>query len=89
MFAKIKQVQAAGDSVAIITTGVISHGDKAAMAARGINVDRLGISMGLKAWPAFDCAENVIRSGAYALVLVSADIADGLVSTRKTTVEKL
>jgi len=89
MFAKIKQVQAAGDSVAIITTGLIGVEVMKTMYACGINVAQLGISTGLRKKLARDCAENVIRSGAYALVLVSADIADGLVSTRKTTVEKL
>ena len=89
MFAKIKQVQGAGDSVAIITTGSVTNKDRVAMRRAGIEDWRLGISMGLDAANAREVAEGVIRSGAYALVLVSADIADGLASTSKTTVEKL
>ncbi len=89
MFAKIKQVQDAGDSVALITTSAMNKWDMNAMDAHDLDMRRLGLSMGLDAANARGCAENVIRSGAYALVLVSDDIADGLVSTKKTTVEKL
>ena len=89
MFAKIKQVQGAGDSVAIITTQPIGIETMKFMAACGITISRLGISMGLDAANAREAAEGVIRSGAYSLVLVSADIADGRASTKKTTVEKL